>query len=204
MIWNFLNYFLSAITLPGSATKRLPIIIDPKFVDMDSVHDCSVCNEPLGLPRSDGLVEKAAILPCSHIFGDLCISRWLETESLNQDCPNCRRKMVYRECGHTIKPCDISQAPKCVGESDMPENCFGCQRGGELEEVLNIMNERWLAEEQVLEGLKLHVSSMFGDMGVSTPESIDDRIVDLKGRWRSAAEAACRYFEEKQGGRVQW
>ena len=36
---------------------------------------CNICNEILGALRSDGQIETASILPCSHVFGSLCISR---------------------------------------------------------------------------------------------------------------------------------
>ncbi|PSS10532.1 hypothetical protein M430DRAFT_36829 [Amorphotheca resinae ATCC 22711] len=36
---------------------------------------CNICNEEFGVPRADGSTEVASILPCSHIFGSICISR---------------------------------------------------------------------------------------------------------------------------------
>lgn len=36
---------------------------------------CNICNEVLGVERLDGMIEHAAILPCSHVFGSICISR---------------------------------------------------------------------------------------------------------------------------------
>jgi len=54
--------------------------------------------------------------------------QWLEKDSLHQDCPLCRRRMIYRECGHIIPSCAIDRAPKCVREKDMPKKCLSCRR----------------------------------------------------------------------------
>jgi hypothetical protein len=36
---------------------------------------CSICHEKLGKERLDGKTEYASMLPCSHVFGSICISR---------------------------------------------------------------------------------------------------------------------------------
>jgi hypothetical protein len=102
---------------------------------------CAICSEPLGLARSDGQTEKATVLPCSHIFGDICILRWLELDSPHHDCPSCRRKMVYRGCGCMIRPRAVRRGltlergegarVKVVSEEDMPDKCPKC-RGDEI------------------------------------------------------------------------
>jgi hypothetical protein len=168
----------------------------------DPAQCCSICNETLGLPRADGKIESAAILPCSHVFGSICIMRWLETEALNHDCPNCRRKMVYWGCGHLIRPCDIAWAPRCVGEKDMPEKCLMCRGSGKLGAELKLRNERRMLEESALEVLRTHLPSVFGGMCRSRVESVDSRIEELRQEWRSDVDALCSSFEEQ--GRDQW
>jgi len=163
---------------------------------------CSICNETFGQPRADGSVEKAAILPCAHIFGELCISRWLEN-SPHHDCPNCRRKMVYSGCGHVIKACDIERAPKSVGESEMPEKCLACCWGGMMEEELRIMNERRLLEERALAGMKLCLPGIFGGRSRETVESADGRIEEVRRSWRAELDAAISKFEDNEG-RHRW
>jgi hypothetical protein len=34
---------------------------------------CDICYEVLGKERLDGRIEYASILPCSHVFGSICI-----------------------------------------------------------------------------------------------------------------------------------
>jgi len=168
-----------------------------------SVQHCSICNEIIGVSRADNLVENAAVLPCSHIFGELCISRWLESDSLHHNCPICRRRMIYEECGHTIRPCGISRAPSFVEEKEMPKKCFACRGGGLVEDVLVMINERRLAEEKILLGMRKCVFGFFDEMCGTTVESVDERIKEVRERWKDAAGAFCRELEEKEG-RDQW
>lgn len=148
-----------------------------------AIKRCDICNEILGATRSDGQIETASILPCSHVFGNICISRWLETDSQHQDCPNCRRRMLYSECGHIIKPCEVALAPKCVEEKDMPKKCSACRGGKVWEQELRMQNEERLAEENVLQGMKVHLPSIFGGMCRDTVE-LDWRIADLRSYWK--------------------
>ena len=54
--------------------------------------NCSICQEPFQKPgrvtRSQASRENAAKLPCGHIFGQQCITRWLKE---SDTCPQCRR-----------------------------------------------------------------------------------------------------------------
>ena len=163
---------------------------------------CTICNEILGLPRLDGQVETAVVLPCSHIFGSICIVRWLEAESLHQDCPNCRRRMMYRECGHAIKPCEVERAPKAVSEKDMPEKCRICRGGGMLEEQLRVMRERQSAEERALVGMKIQLPGIFGAFCRTSIQSFDSRIEESKEVWKQEMDDL--YAELQQKHREQW
>ena len=183
---------------------------------------CDICNEILGATRSDGQIETAYILPCSHVFGNICISRvcnfsvnlshprlnpfqWLETDSQHQDCPNCRRRMLYSECGHIIKPCEVVLAPKCVEEKDMPEKCSSCRGGKVCEQELRMQNEERQAEENVLQGMKVHMPSVFGEMCRDTA-GLDWRIADLRSYWKKEIDGMfgqVHDFEEVEE-RDQW
>jgi hypothetical protein len=176
-------------------------ILSPQS-DYQHAESCNICNEKLGLPRLDGQIENATMLPCSHIFGSRCITRWLESDSLHQDCPNCRRRMVYRECGHIIKPCDVSRAPKSVNEKDMPEKCLICRGGGVLEEQLRRMQERQLVEQRALEGMKLRLPVIFGGMCRGTVDSVDARVERSKDLCRREMEDLCAELQEQ--GRDDW
>jgi len=163
---------------------------------------CSICKETLGLPRVDDQIETAVVLPCSHIFGSICITRWLESDSLHQDCPNCRRRMIYRECGHPIKPCEVKQAPKAVSEKDMPMKCIICRGGSVLEEQLGIRRERQLAEQRALAGMKIHLPGIFGGLYRSSLQSVDSRIHGSKDDWKREMDKV--YAELQRMHRDQW
>jgi hypothetical protein len=184
-----------------TATQTSPLPLhNAKF--QTPAHRCSICNEVFGQPRADGLAEYAVILPCTHIFGSYCIARWLES-SLNHDCPNCRRKMVYKECGHAIKAREIESAPECVAESDMPQSCVRCSWSEVAEGELRALSERRLAEERALGGLKMYMPGVFGGMARQTSESVDKRIEELRKQWMAEIEAAICKIEERDG-RKQW
>jgi hypothetical protein len=193
---------------PGSAAIPVPIpLISPKAQE-EATQRCTICNSLFNLPRPDGLIEKASILPCSHVFGHICIQRWLETDSLHQDCPICRRPMLYRVCGHVIKACEADKAPKGVSEGDMPERCAKCRSGGDGEEggLDNELSEsRRMMEVQksALEGMRQHLPGVFGGMCRSTVQSVDGRIEELKQEWERETDAAFGEVEEKHG-RLEW
>lgn len=168
----------------------------------EASQSCTICKETLGLPRLDGQVETAVVLPCSHIFGSICIIRWLETESLRQDCPNCRRRMIYRECGHAIKPCEVERAPKAVSEKDMPEKCGICQGGSILEEQLKVLRERQLAEERALVGMRLQLPGIFGAFCRNSIQTFDSRIEESKEVWKREMNEL--HAELQQKHREQW
>jgi hypothetical protein len=112
---------------------------------------CDNCKVPIGKLNSNGVVEKHALLPCGHIFGNECIKKWMGLDAAGQpsearnrpdarSCPLCRRKLVYPYCGHTILPKELPLLVKgdrsgearplpvqIIGnEKDTPPQCFQC------------------------------------------------------------------------------
>lgn len=52
---------------------------------------CAICYNDLGVKTPDGDIEVALRLPkCKHIFGDVCLKKWLED---SDSCPFCRDKL---------------------------------------------------------------------------------------------------------------
>jgi len=170
----------------------------------ESAQRCTICNSLFELPRQDGLVETASLLPCSHIFGHICIQRWLETSS-NNDCPVCRRSMLYRTCKHTIKACEVGKAPNAVAVNDMPEKCAKCrlEDGGVGMNELRRSREMLAAQERALMGMKQHLPGIFGGLCRGSVESVDGRIEESRKEWGKEADAAFGEVEEKEG-RLEW
>lgn len=68
-----------SLALPA---RRLP---DVNLNDLPNDTTCTICMEPFGRTEDS---ESPVKLPCRHIVGRKCISRWLER---NTNCPFCRR-----------------------------------------------------------------------------------------------------------------
>ena len=58
---------------------------DVSLDDIPNATDCNICMEPFGSTEDP---ESPVQLPCGHVMGRKCISRWLETSN---SCPLCRR-----------------------------------------------------------------------------------------------------------------
>ena len=198
--------------VPASAPNNTPKASEDAAQKPENISQrCMICNSPFNLTRSDGLIEKESILPCSHVFGHICIQRWLETDSTHQDCPICRRPMLYRTCGHVIKSCEVDKAPSGLPEEDMPDKCARCRIGdststeveGPAEEELREGRKMIEARERALEGMRRHLPGILGGMSRSTVQSVDARIEDLRNDWGMQVDAAFGELEEKHG-RLEW
>jgi len=191
---------------PPSPSPSLLLYLEQE--DLQDQNRCTICNETLGDTRVDDTIETPSILPCGHVFGNLCISRWLH-DSKHQNCPICRRRMTYRSCGHTVRPLAVSENPQLVKEDDMPEKCLLCREGSEmLKERIRWVKGRMDAEVRALEGLRVlrmtRGFAAFGGLfcGRGGPmEDFEDRVGDSKRVW----EDECRKLEEDAiGGKVEW
>ncbi|KAE9374201.1 hypothetical protein N431DRAFT_336926 [Stipitochalara longipes BDJ] len=143
------------------------------------------------------------MIPCGHIFGSQCISRWLENASTHQDCPNCRRRMVYSECEHNVRPVQIEWNPRPVRDADMPGKCGICRAGGgEVEEKLRILRMRQEAEERALVGMRIQLPGFFGAFCRGSILSVEKRIEESKEGWRRELEGL--YEELRREQKVEW
>ena len=66
---------------------------DISLDDIPNATDCNICMEPFGSTEDP---ESPVQLPCGHVMGRKCISRWLETSN---SCPLCRRVLFGQERG---------------------------------------------------------------------------------------------------------
>ncbi|KAK7752768.1 Checkpoint protein hus1 [Diatrype stigma] len=111
--------------------------------------DCTICGEyKLEMPPHASMfspddqdayfqVEPFAVVPCGHIFGYHCLSKWAWeeiTDSKPPTCPICRLKLVHPGCGHLVRiqPYNVrasrrSQLPGTIHEggslNDFCEQC---------------------------------------------------------------------------------
>ncbi|KAH7310111.1 hypothetical protein BKA65DRAFT_170050 [Rhexocercosporidium sp. MPI-PUGE-AT-0058] len=182
---------------------------------------CTICHSSFNTVRQDGTIEIASILPCSHIFGSLCIKRWLGS-SQHQDCPNCRREMRYARCGHVVIPKSIpistswnrdnevgfgsDERPsfEAVKREDMPALCLLCREGKEMEEVVRMAERRLLAEERALEGLKGVLPGLFGGSLYKGSGDFEQRAAEARERWSSEMRILREGLRERMEGREEW
>ncbi|TVY14113.1 hypothetical protein LARI1_G009174 [Lachnellula arida] len=164
----------------------------------DKAEGCCICSEAVDLPRSDGRTEELLVLPCSHTFGSICIIRWL-SHSPNRSCPLCRRRMIYRGCGHAVKPYEVARAPRCVREEDMPDLCLVCRGGGVLEEQVRVIRERQMAVQRTLQGLRTWFPGLVG--GVFRVDTVESRIGASK---RKEEKEVAAIYAELEKDREEW
>lgn len=166
---------------------------------LDSI--CNICGDVMGSDTGCG-AEVAYKLPCSHVFGSACIIRWLQI-SPKQDCPNCRRKMVHRGCGHLIMPSPVSTAPPTITEAETPDDCVRCRGEEKVGLVVKKEHDRLLKNERALRGVKSFLPKFFGGSQPVEEEDIEERIVQLRKGFDNFHERAWRDWEERER-RIRW
>ncbi|KAI9753651.1 MAG: hypothetical protein M4579_005060 [Chaenotheca gracillima] len=89
---------------PKRATKRFIESLKPfdlSTLDKDD-QNCSICMEPFGKAEPiKGKIEHPIKLPCKHVFGQTCITTWLEGHST---CPVCRKHVDSETLPRTTPP----------------------------------------------------------------------------------------------------
>lgn len=76
----------------GAGTKFIEQLPDINLKDFPNELDCHICMEPF--KNAD---ENPVQLPCGHILGRNCISKWLETSTT---CPLCRHVLFKQTPDH--------------------------------------------------------------------------------------------------------
>lgn len=72
-----------------------------------------------------------------------------------------------------------------------------------MEAELRILEERRLAEERALRGMKHYLPRMYGGMARESAEGVDGRIEELRRAWKVEIDAAIHMVEQKEG-RDRW
>jgi hypothetical protein len=108
--------------------------------------------------------------------------------------------MIYSECGHIIKSCELDRAPKCVREKDMPKKCFACREIERLDPDIKHIERRKLGEERPRQGLtaRIHLPRVLGGMRRSVEWNVDE----FRRDWRAEIDAIFGNVDEDR--RDQW
>ncbi|KAL2290588.1 hypothetical protein FJTKL_15634 [Diaporthe vaccinii] len=72
----------------------------PDLHDIDPA--CAICQVDVGTKSPDGIKEGWSITPCGHVFGNVCIKRYLSITD-KPLCPVCRTDL-FHICSHPILP----------------------------------------------------------------------------------------------------
>ncbi|KAL2067803.1 hypothetical protein VTL71DRAFT_15899 [Oculimacula yallundae] len=204
---------------PSSHLNTLPLLLSSSS-SLTLSPICAICHSSYNTPHPDGTIETPSLLPCSHIFGSLCIARWLES-SQHQDCPNCRREMRYSGCGHVVIPKPVlasmlllkedgdqsELSGAVVQKEDMPALCLLCREGKEMEEVVKRAERRLKSEERALEGLGV-LDGVFGGLykgsGSGMAGCREERGVEARERWKDEMRILREGLRVKMEGREDW
>ncbi|KAG9239339.1 hypothetical protein BJ875DRAFT_350527, partial [Amylocarpus encephaloides] len=110
--------------------------------------------------------------------------------------------MVYRGCGHLIRPCEVSRAPKCVKEIEMPEKCVVCKGGETVEDRLKELVAQREAQETALSAMKSLLPTIFGGGCRTTVTSVDARVgsTTKEAWWKEVDDLR----SELEKARVEW
>ncbi|MCJ1466991.1 hypothetical protein MMC07_005613 [Pseudocyphellaria aurata] len=87
-------------------------------------HECGICQEPIGSADDGGNAEEAVSLPCQHVFGNHCISKWIamgQNANEHEDSPN-----------HPVGPDsfdDLLPREPCLGLNSCYFTCPICRQG---------------------------------------------------------------------------
>lgn len=63
---------------------------------------CAICQVDVGTKSPDGVREAWSITPCGHVFGSVCIKRYLAITE-KPLCPVCRNDL-FHVCSHPVVP----------------------------------------------------------------------------------------------------
>lgn len=72
----------------------------------NSLEECPICHDPVGMKNPEGILESWVHLHCNHKFGTQCIQTWLQESAEREphavpSCPICRAPAKH-PCGHPV------------------------------------------------------------------------------------------------------
>ena len=169
---------------------------DISLDDIPNATDCNICMEPFGSTEDP---ESPVQLPCGHVMGRKCISRWLETSN---SCPLCRHVLFGQERGSQFE----QEGSVLFGQGNFNRSWDNLEP--RLQELIRSMT----AQEQhhLLQVLQESAPSEIetvqrGQVGIpgGSPEEVEAYRVELREISRQRAAIDTRLAEiEGDGGLV--
>ncbi|KAK7731732.1 hypothetical protein SLS53_008676 [Cytospora paraplurivora] len=91
---------------------------------------CAICQVDVGTKSPDGVKESWSITPCGHVFGSVCIKRYLAITE-KPLCPVCRTDLFHL-CSHPVLPVSYDPKKSLQSRDEAAEKAFpGEPRHGE-------------------------------------------------------------------------
>jgi hypothetical protein len=77
---------------------------------------CGLCGLGYGdLDVANGSDEISVLLPCGHVYGNICIQARRQARNYSQACPGCQKSLLYQGCGHEVKVLHVTAAQRHEG-----------------------------------------------------------------------------------------
>ncbi|KAM0260483.1 hypothetical protein ACHAQJ_002715 [Trichoderma viride] len=126
---------------------------------------CVICYNDFGVETPEGVNESPLRLPkCKHVFGDMCIKRWLEE---SDSCPYCRDKLQPEPRHHFDGSASQAFLTMMRVRSQLPP---GSSEDMYLRLMSSLVHDEELAEARELHILEGRSYRNGGDSDSSTPD----------------------------------
>lgn len=114
---------------------------------------CAICQVDVGTKSPDGIKEGWSITPCGHVFGNVCIKRYLSITD-KPLCPVCRTDL-FHICSHPVLPAPYDPKKSKLTREEAARTCFpGDQRNSDCSycRQLRLKLARRQRVQEMLEG----------------------------------------------------
>ncbi|KAE9373793.1 hypothetical protein N431DRAFT_557767 [Stipitochalara longipes BDJ] len=116
---------LAALQTHGSKSTRIALLSTSQPALTNPLITCLICIHPYHSANVEGNIESPVITACGHIFGDKCITQWLEEENSGSG---------------SGKTCPMyPPPPPTITASQIPLRCGRC----EIRRVLRVEKARY-------------------------------------------------------------
>lgn len=93
---------------------------EPEHVAVDPT--CPICAVDIGTKSPEGVRETYAITPCGHVFGNVCIKKYLAITD-KPLCPVCRTDL-FHACSHPVLPSSYDPRKSHLSRDDAAAKAF--------------------------------------------------------------------------------
>ncbi|KAK2602406.1 hypothetical protein N8I77_008941 [Diaporthe amygdali] len=83
---------------------------------------CAICQVDVGTKSPDGIKEGWSITPCGHVFGNVCIKRYLAITD-KPLCPVCRTDL-FHICSHPVLPAPYNRTKSKLSREEAARMSF--------------------------------------------------------------------------------